>query len=182
LAVKAANNRSIQPLNGQLSLTKLVSNVLHQQCFFFFFFTQIIHIGESGREGGGSSSWRWSYGSYIYNYLCNQSLEFESGSLRDVLDVTLYVRACQRLAAGRWFSPDTPVSSTNKSDGHGIAEILLKVALNIISLPLHNVCDHEQEFHQYRRYDQLPLIAYHWTQKAMPYADGTSDTGFGQTH
>jgi hypothetical protein len=30
----------------------------------------------------------------------------------------------------RWFSPDTPVSSTNKADRHGIAEILLKVALN----------------------------------------------------
>jgi hypothetical protein len=30
----------------------------------------------------------------------------------------------------RWFSPDTPVSSTNKAVRHDIAEILLKVALN----------------------------------------------------
>jgi hypothetical protein len=29
----------------------------------------------------------------------------------------------------RWFSPDIPVSSTNKIDGHDTAEILLKVAL-----------------------------------------------------
>jgi len=32
--------------------------------------------------------------------------------------------------AGQWFSPGTPVASTNKSDRHDIAEILLKVALN----------------------------------------------------
>ena len=31
-----------------------------------------------------------------------------------------------------WFSPGTPVSSTNKSDHHDIIEILLKVALNTI--------------------------------------------------
>jgi hypothetical protein len=33
---------------------------------------------------------------------------------------------------GRWFSPSLPVSSTNKTDRHDIAEILLKVALNTI--------------------------------------------------
>jgi hypothetical protein len=33
---------------------------------------------------------------------------------------------------GRWFSPDTPVSSTNKTDRHDINEILLKVVLNTI--------------------------------------------------
>jgi hypothetical protein len=31
---------------------------------------------------------------------------------------------------GRWFSPGTPDSSTNKIDRHHIAEILLKAALN----------------------------------------------------
>jgi hypothetical protein len=35
----------------------------------------------------------------------------------------------QLLAHGRWFSPDTPVSSTTKTGRHDIAEILLKVAL-----------------------------------------------------
>jgi hypothetical protein len=29
-------------------------------------------------------------------------------------------------------SPGTPVSSSNKTDGHNITEILLKVALNIV--------------------------------------------------
>ena len=40
----------------------------------------------------------------------------------------------QWLAADRWFSPGTPVSSTNKSDRNDITEILLKVALNTINL------------------------------------------------
>ena len=53
----------------------------------------------------------------------------------------------QWLATGRWFSPGIPVSSTYKTDCHDIAEILLKVALNIINLnpnlniPLHFVID-----------------------------------------
>jgi hypothetical protein len=43
--------------------------------------------------------------------------------------------------AGQWFSPGTPVSSTNKTDLHDIAEILLKVALNTITLiPLYCTC------------------------------------------
>jgi hypothetical protein len=33
------------------------------------------------------------------------------------------------LAHGRWFSPDTPVSSTTKTGRHDIVEILLKVGL-----------------------------------------------------
>jgi hypothetical protein len=36
----------------------------------------------------------------------------------------------------RWFSPGTPVSSSNKIDHHDITEILLKVALNTINLTL----------------------------------------------
>jgi hypothetical protein len=36
--------------------------------------------------------------------------------------------------AGRWYSPGTSVSSTNKTDHHDIAEILLKVALNTTTL------------------------------------------------
>ena len=39
---------------------------------------------------------------------------------------------CQCLAAGRWFSPGRPVSSSNKTERHDITEILLKVALSTI--------------------------------------------------
>ena len=65
-----------------------------------------------------------------------------------------YKKGCTRLAAasdkvyqllalGRWFSPGTPASSTIKTGRHGIADILLKVALNtknqsiIIDIRLH---------------------------------------------
>jgi hypothetical protein len=36
--------------------------------------------------------------------------------------------------AGQWFSPGTPISSINKTDRQDIAEILLKVALNTMTL------------------------------------------------
>ena len=38
--------------------------------------------------------------------------------------------------AGRWFSPDTPVSSINETNWRDITEILLKVALNTIILTI----------------------------------------------
>ena len=52
---------------------------------------------------------------------------------RGVLNTTLCDEVCQWLVAGRWFSPGTPVSSTNKTDHHDIAEILLKMVLNTIT-------------------------------------------------
>jgi hypothetical protein len=55
---------------------------------------------------------------------------------RDVLDTTLCDKVCQCLATGQWFSPGTQVSSTSKTDRHDITEILLKVALNTITLTL----------------------------------------------
>jgi hypothetical protein len=42
-------------------------------------------------------------------------------------------KVCQWLATGQWFSPGTPISSTNKTDCYDITEILLKVALNTIN-------------------------------------------------
>ena len=39
------------------------------------------------------------------------------------------------LAAGRWFFTGTLVSSTDETDRHYIAEILLKVELNTITQP-----------------------------------------------
>ena len=41
-------------------------------------------------------------------------------------------KVCQGHATGRWFSPGTPVSSTNITDRHDITEILLTLALNTI--------------------------------------------------
>jgi hypothetical protein len=50
-----------------------------------------------------------------------------------VFDTTLSDKMYQWLATGRWFSPDTPVSSTNTTDRHDIAETLLTVVLNTIT-------------------------------------------------
>jgi hypothetical protein len=52
---------------------------------------------------------------------------------------TLCDKVCQWLATGRWLSPGTPVSSSNKTDRHYITEILLKVTLNTITLQSGNI-------------------------------------------
>jgi len=44
----------------------------------------------------------------------------------------LFDKVCQCLAAGRWFSPGRPVSSSNKTERRDITEILLKEALSTI--------------------------------------------------
>jgi hypothetical protein len=49
------------------------------------------------------------------------------------LDTTLCDKVCQLLSTGQWFSPGTPVSSTNKTDNQDITEILLKVALSTLT-------------------------------------------------
>ena len=74
----------------------------------------------------------WSYGSWIYNYLCNQCLSPLMLWVRILIRArctTLCDKVCQWLATGWWFSSDTAVSSINKAD-HNITKILLKVALN----------------------------------------------------
>ena len=65
-------------------------------------------------------------------YLCNQcpspqKLWVRILLMQHVLDAILYHNSL-------WFSPASPVSSTNKIDSHDIVEILLKVALNTITL------------------------------------------------
>ena len=71
------------------------------------------------------------------------SHEFEPRSWQGVLDTTVCDKVCQWLAAGPWFSLGTLwVSSTNKTDHQSIAEILLKVALNIITSLLPQIHTH----------------------------------------
>jgi hypothetical protein len=45
---------------------------------------------------------------------------------------------------GRWISPGTPVASTNKTNRHGITEILLKVALNTTKQTSNNIIQRNQ--------------------------------------
>jgi hypothetical protein len=85
------------------------------------------------------SSWSWSFGIWIYNYLCNQcpsplTLWVRIPSRRGVLEKTLCDKVCQWLAAGQWFFPGTLVFFTNKSDCPNITAILLKTVLPTISI------------------------------------------------
>ena len=60
----------------------------------------------------------------------------ESSNTADgaVYSIQYYViKFVSALVTGRWFSPGTPISSTNKTECHYITEILLKVAFNTIS-------------------------------------------------
>jgi hypothetical protein len=58
--------------------------------------------------------------------------------MRGILNTTLCDKVSQRLAEGWWFYSVSPVSSINKTDRHDITEILLKMALNTITLTLFN--------------------------------------------
>jgi hypothetical protein len=50
-------------------------------------------------------------------------------SWRGVLDTTLCDKVRQLFATGRWFSPGTPVSSTNKGDCYQVRITILAYAL-----------------------------------------------------
>ena len=107
----------------------------------------IVYVDDQGQ------SWLWSYGSLIYNYMCNLCLSplklwVRTRSWRDVLDATLCDNVCQWLTRGRWLSPGTQVSSYNKTDSHVITEILLKVALNTINQPQTTVFYHIHNLHR----------------------------------
>jgi hypothetical protein len=81
-------------------------------------------------------SWPWSYGSWIYHYLCKRSITTDAVSSNPTQSrcTTLCNQVFQWHETGRWFSPCPPVSSTSKT------EILLKMALSTITLTLVNFC------------------------------------------
>ena len=110
------------------------------------FLVDIIYFTDNNRwcikpiEQGGSL-WSWLFGSWIYNYICNQCLSplklwVRISLRRGVLGTALCNKVCKWLASGWWFSSSTLVSSTNKTDCHDVSRILLKVTLNTISLNL----------------------------------------------
>ena len=54
-------------------------------------------------------------------------------SWQGVFDTTLYDKACHSLPTGRWFSPGTPVSFSNKTKRHDITDINLPTHSNKVT-------------------------------------------------
>jgi hypothetical protein len=80
--------------------------------------------------------WSWSYGSWIYNLLCNQCLSplsFVSSNPAHGEVYWMYHYVIKFVSDLRQVGGFLLVSSTNKTDRHDITEILLKVALSTIS-------------------------------------------------
>ena len=101
---------------------------------FFYFVCSIYWDSRYITQFRKGQSWPWSHGGWIYNYLWNQCLSPLMLWVRLPLRgrwTTLCDTVCLWLATGCWFSPDPPVSSTNKTGRQRYKEILLKVALSI---------------------------------------------------
>ena len=109
-----------------------LENALHNVSWFIEYFVAVLCISKCLFNKNiilKGLSWLPSYGSWTYNYLCNQCLS------PLMLWVQILIRArcttlCDKVC--QWLATDLLVSSTNKTDRHDIAEILLKVALNTI--------------------------------------------------
>jgi hypothetical protein len=73
-----------------------------------------------------------------------------------------------------WFSPGTPVSSTNKTDHHDINKILLKVALNNIILTLKILMCREALYHAHcKPILQTPFFKVLECRKKLEYQEKT---------
>ena len=115
---------------------------------------------ERGIINHNGSSWSWPHGSLIYNYLRNQCLSplmlWVRISIRARCTILCY-EVCQWRETVRWFPPDPPVPSINKTDRHDIAELLLIVALNTKPPPLLFDTIFSNQFHQFINYYWFPL-------------------------
>jgi hypothetical protein len=74
----------------------------------------------------------------MYIVRLNTFLEYEFRSLRGVLNTTLCVKFVSDLQQISGF-PGTLLSSSNKTDRHGITELLLKMAFNITTHNTHSM-------------------------------------------
>ena len=134
-------------LYAHASIIYLLGNFILRICLFLF---NVWAICQSTKSRG--PSWSSLYSSWIYfNYFCNQWLSplrlwVRIPLRRGVLDTTLCDKVYHWLATGRWFSPDTPVSSTDKTDRHDIIEILLKVALRTVHPTKTRKLNHNETF------------------------------------
>jgi hypothetical protein len=68
-------------------------------------------------------------------FLFFKTAKFDTNNRWGVLDTALYDKVCQWLAAGQWFSLDTPVSSTNKTDCHDITWNIVESDIKLFCMP-----------------------------------------------
>jgi hypothetical protein len=109
------------------SAVQLVDTTIHSISTFIFHFR--------GRRGSDRMVVGFT-ASYVISAYHHWSCEFEFRSCRGVLDTIISDKVCHWLAASRCFST---VPSTNKIYIHDTAELLLKVALNTITLTLNYI-------------------------------------------
>jgi hypothetical protein len=128
---------TFSPLSHLSSKTQTISRMASVP----FRFWKYVHLfykrnitGERGRLSRDRMVVGFTTACTISAYQHYESCELESRSWRVVLNTTLCDKVCQWLATRRWFTVDTPVSSTSNSDRHDITEILLKVVLNTITV------------------------------------------------
>ena len=97
-----------------------------------FCFVSLLHTGGSRGRDHMLIGFATSFATSAYHH---QSCDFESRSWWGALDTTLHDKVCQLpVASGRWFSPGTPVSPTNRIDHHDITEIIVESGVNTITL------------------------------------------------
>ena len=79
--------------------------------YYYLWIVFNIFVSRGNAQIDKEPSWPWSYGSWIYNYLCNQCLSplvWVRISIR-ARCTTLCDKVCKWVATSRWFSPGPPV-------------------------------------------------------------------------
>jgi hypothetical protein len=76
--------------------------------YMYIYLLAVENMWDSSISNLRGPSWSWSYGSWIYNCLCNQCLSplklwVQIQLMRGVLDTTLCDKVCQWLAVGGCF-------------------------------------------------------------------------------
>jgi hypothetical protein len=83
-----------------------------------------VYCGLNVHSKGTEPKYYWKLDIYYRDY-AYERCEFEYHSWWCVLDITLCDKVCQWLVTGLWFSPGTPISSTNKTHGYTLINMFI---------------------------------------------------------
>ena len=117
--------------DNSLSLANFHKHGRHNICIYM---CNNIDFDKMDIQGDLKDQMNMHYFAVVNIVICGCEFESRPG------DTSLWDKVCQRLAAGRWFYLGIPISSTNQSHCHEITDILLKVALNTITLNILSLC------------------------------------------